>query len=148
MLTRGLVYDIQTSFKGAVYSVKLKMEFSILNQLMNLVKGSLRDRNTYSGHTESKAPTYRNGTAIGRSTAHHSSQLGHSAGVYSRMDDAASGNSEIKLQDLKDTAVLKTTTTTVRVERVRDVESVESGRGKELRRSGSSEMYIIGHDRT
>ncbi|KAF1954220.1 hypothetical protein CC80DRAFT_388202, partial [Byssothecium circinans] len=34
------LYDIQTSFKGAVYSVKLKMEFSILNQLMNLVRGN------------------------------------------------------------------------------------------------------------
>ncbi|KAF2259048.1 hypothetical protein CC78DRAFT_443329, partial [Lojkania enalia] len=30
------LYDIQTSYKGAVYSVKLKLEFTILNQLMNL----------------------------------------------------------------------------------------------------------------
>ncbi|KAF2800266.1 hypothetical protein K505DRAFT_212360, partial [Melanomma pulvis-pyrius CBS 109.77] len=33
------VYDIQTAYKSAVYSIKLKMEFTILNQLMNLVMG-------------------------------------------------------------------------------------------------------------
>ncbi|PVH93714.1 hypothetical protein DM02DRAFT_646314 [Periconia macrospinosa] len=40
---KGL-YDIQTSFKGAVYSIKLKMEFSILNQLMNLQQSHLKQR--------------------------------------------------------------------------------------------------------
>ncbi len=33
-------YDIQVSFKSAVYSVKLQLEFAILNQLVNLVQDS------------------------------------------------------------------------------------------------------------
>jgi hypothetical protein len=32
------LYDIQTAYKGLVYSVKLKLEFSILNRLVDLVK--------------------------------------------------------------------------------------------------------------
>jgi hypothetical protein len=33
------LYEIQTVFKAAVYSVKLRLEFSILNQLMAIVQG-------------------------------------------------------------------------------------------------------------
>ncbi|KAF2794949.1 hypothetical protein K505DRAFT_224615, partial [Melanomma pulvis-pyrius CBS 109.77] len=32
-------YDIQTTYKAAVYSIKLKMEFSILNKLLDLFQG-------------------------------------------------------------------------------------------------------------
>jgi hypothetical protein len=32
------LYDIQTAYKGLVYSVKLKLEFSILNRLVELTK--------------------------------------------------------------------------------------------------------------
>lgn len=32
-------YTLQTAYKGLVYSVKLKMEFSILNRLMEMVRG-------------------------------------------------------------------------------------------------------------
>jgi hypothetical protein len=32
------LYDIQTAYKGLVYSVKLKLEFSILNRLVDLTK--------------------------------------------------------------------------------------------------------------
>ncbi|KAF2262504.1 hypothetical protein CC78DRAFT_437663, partial [Lojkania enalia] len=32
-------YDIQTTYKAAVYSVKIKMEFSILNRLLDLFQG-------------------------------------------------------------------------------------------------------------
>ena len=34
------LFTIQTVFKAAVYSVKLRLEFVVLNQLMELVKGS------------------------------------------------------------------------------------------------------------
>ncbi|KAF2682218.1 hypothetical protein K458DRAFT_283578, partial [Lentithecium fluviatile CBS 122367] len=33
------LYDIQVTYKAAVYSVKLKMEFTILNKLVDLFKG-------------------------------------------------------------------------------------------------------------
>ncbi|KAF2868106.1 hypothetical protein BDV95DRAFT_501226 [Massariosphaeria phaeospora] len=129
------LYDIQTAYKGAVYSVKLKIEFTILNQLMVLVKGRLRESTFTSVHTglESQAANQqRTGT-----------QLGNSAGAYARMHDSVAGNkiSAIKLKELRDTQVLKTTTTTV------EVESMDSGRAKELRRSSSSEIHIVDYDR-
>jgi len=34
------LYDLQTAYKALVYSVKLKMEFSILNKLVDIVRGS------------------------------------------------------------------------------------------------------------
>ena len=34
------LYEIQTVFKAALYSVKLRLEFSILNQLMTIVQGN------------------------------------------------------------------------------------------------------------
>lgn len=33
-------FDIQTTYKTAVYSIKLKMEFNILNQLLDVLQGS------------------------------------------------------------------------------------------------------------
>ncbi|KAF1998123.1 hypothetical protein P154DRAFT_439815 [Amniculicola lignicola CBS 123094] len=150
------IYDIQTSYKGAVYSVKLKMEFTILNQLMNLVKGNLRET-TSSGPGNSKsAPTYgRNPSAIAnsglRSNARHSTALGHSAGAYAKMEDytgpgGVGASGAIPLRDLKSTDVLKTTTTEVRVDKIeRIAEDVESqlGEGKGTSSRSSSEVYII-----
>jgi hypothetical protein len=39
-------YSIQTAYKGMVYSVKLKMEFSILNRLVEMVGGSASSSET------------------------------------------------------------------------------------------------------
>jgi hypothetical protein len=138
------VYDIQTAYKGAVYSVKLKMEFTILNQLMNLVKGNLADGATSSPHTHSKS------RVTNRSSMRPvNKELGHSAGAYSRMDEDSihhsPSNGDIKLRDLKTNDVLKTTTTEVKFEDV-SISSVESGRKRS--RSGSSEVYIIDKNRT
>ncbi|KAI9764119.1 MAG: hypothetical protein M1840_008679 [Geoglossum simile] len=38
------LFDIQVTFKGAVYSVKLRIEFAILNELMKLANGSVRSK--------------------------------------------------------------------------------------------------------
>lgn len=37
------LYSFQVSYKAAVYSVKLKMEFAILNRLVDMVQGRLQD---------------------------------------------------------------------------------------------------------
>lgn len=56
-------YYIQTTYKAAVYSVKLKMEFSILNKLINLVRGKLQGSSSdpqshhYPTHTGTDNPT-------------------------------------------------------------------------------------------
>lgn len=141
------VYDIQTSFKGAVYSVKLKMEFSILNQLMNLVRGNLREDTSEGPHTGTGSKTHtfsRHGGT--RSSVRVGTELGHTAGAYSRMDDSSSAGPSIKMQNLKAGDVLKTTTTEVRVDRIEkiDEESVVS-RDKGRSSESSSEVYIIDH---
>lgn len=147
MLTAIAVYDIQTSYKGAVYSVKLKMEFTILNQLMNLVRGNLRDASTSSPHTGthtgSKSQHFSRSGVHNRST-YRGSELGHSAGAYSRMDEEVGKG--IKLKDLRSTDVLKTTTTEVRVDKIDKIDeeslsSPDKGRSS----ASSSEVYIIEH---
>lgn len=45
------LYDLQTAYKALVYSVKLKLEFSILNRLVDLTKGST---NASSSNTRSR----------------------------------------------------------------------------------------------
>ncbi len=37
------LYDLQTVYKACVYSVKLKMEFRILNQLMEMTQKRARE---------------------------------------------------------------------------------------------------------
>lgn len=46
------LYDLQTAYKALVYSVKLKLEFSILNRLVQLTKAST---NASSSNTRSRA---------------------------------------------------------------------------------------------
>lgn len=145
----ALVYDIQTSYKGAVYSVKLKLEFTILNQLMNLVKGRLAD--TTTPNTGSKS--YHGAKPTNRSShlrpGLRDKEHGLPAGAYSKMEDSVTVSrtpaSDIKLQDLKSDGVLRTTTTEVRFEAAEDTHSEDSiVRAKGSRRSDSSEDYIIG----
>ncbi|KAJ4293612.1 hypothetical protein N0V90_008895 [Kalmusia sp. IMI 367209] len=130
------LYDIQTSYKGAVYSVKLKIEFTILNQLMNLVRGALRETNTSLSHTNPATSKSR------RHISRSGTNLGHSAGAYSRMDEEASG---IKLQNLRAGDVLKTTTTEIRIDDVEKVDDMFTSAAKKDGSSsrGSSEVYII-----
>jgi hypothetical protein len=63
------LYEIQTTLKGAVYGVKLKLEFIILNQLMEISKGLLYSENQSSIYThgfgrkrniEIDSPTFSN----------------------------------------------------------------------------------------
>jgi hypothetical protein len=44
------LYDIQTVYKGLVYSVKLKLEFSILNRLVELTQGKLNSSNNHNSN--------------------------------------------------------------------------------------------------
>lgn len=132
--------------------MKLKLEFTILNQLMNLVKGNLRE--TTTPHTGSKS--YTGTRATGRSVLRSGTRLDkdqvHTNGTYSRMEDGISishtPDPDIRLQDFKSDGVLKTTTTEVRFDRAEDMDSiVSSPRAQGLRRSSSSEVYIIEHNK-
>lgn len=149
-------YDIQTTYKAAVYSVKLKMEFSILNKLLDLFQGRIHDSSddprSRSHHTtgfgtskkSSKPHPIANGTVTG---SEPSNSLGNSA--YARMEDGGPGIS------LKNMEVVKTTE--VRIERSErdindaDIESLSvgdstkgQGLGIERRESASSsEIQIV-----
>ena len=139
VLLTNTVYDIQTSYKGAVYSVKLKIEFTILNQLMNLVQGALRDTTLSGSHLSTSRPRHM-------SRSIRPSELGHSAGAYSRMDEDGHSVGGIKLQNLRSGEINKTTTTEVRIDEL-EVEKDEvysPGTKKDGGSSrGSSEVYII-----
>ena len=141
-----LVYDIQTSYKDAVYSVKLKIEFTILNQLMDLVNGNLRENNL-SQHTYSSPRPNTHGTAkiadsaICSTTRYYTTtRPGYPTGAYTRMDDKISACTGIKLQSLKSTDVLKTTTTEVRVDKIE--KTMEAGECKERLSVTLSGVYI------
>ncbi|KAK7424596.1 hypothetical protein QQZ08_008606 [Neonectria magnoliae] len=54
------LYDIQTAWKPLVYSVKLKLEFSILNRLVELTRASRND----SSYTRSQGATHADGVAL------------------------------------------------------------------------------------
>ena len=47
------LYDIQTVYKGLVYSVKLKLEFSILNRLVELTQGKFNSSHNHASHEQS-----------------------------------------------------------------------------------------------
>jgi len=140
------VYAIQTPYKSAVYSIKLKLEFTILNQLMNLVKGNVT-ANTNSRYASSGRSASRPGIrSAGKSTK---KEMGNSAGAFTRMEDPpySPAGDTIHMHDIRDKDVLKTTTTEVMYERRKGGESMGSrGSRQDLERS-SSEIQIIQHTR-
>lgn len=74
----------------------------------------------------------------------HATDLGHSAGAYSRMDEE--GIDGIRLQTLRPGEINKTTTTEVRIDEL-EVEKIEDystvGKKGDNSSRGSSEVYII-----
>jgi hypothetical protein len=154
-------YDVQTTYKAAVYSVKLKMEFSILNKLLDLFQGRIHDSS--DDPRSHSNPTATFGNSKKHSTFHKSgsnptangtitgaTSLGNSA--YARMDDEGLGPA-IRLKDME---IVKTTE--VRMEsgprdpNDMDIETVSIGgsstkgqaMGMERRASGSSsEVQIV-----
>ena len=61
-------YQIQTTFKAAVYSVKLKVEFSVLNRLVGIVKNkNLALGDFISGSSEEEGGTGRRLENLGES---------------------------------------------------------------------------------
>ncbi|KAF2737873.1 hypothetical protein EJ04DRAFT_574348 [Polyplosphaeria fusca] len=110
-------YDIQTTYKAAVYSCKLKMEFAILNKLLDLFQGRIQDS---SDDPRSRSAGRNNNTMLGtlrskgRSQAppnatHNSTMVGAGLGnsAYARMEDTLGG------VNIRDMEVVKTTEVTV-----------------------------------
>ncbi|PMD41954.1 hypothetical protein L207DRAFT_582374 [Hyaloscypha variabilis F] len=90
------LYDIQTAYKGLVYSVKLKLEFSILNRLVELTKnGKIASQSSERGgvHMETFDGRHRRQTRDDGQGAGYMAYI-HSAGVQD-----LSGGDEIKQND-------------------------------------------------
>ncbi|KAF2255458.1 hypothetical protein BU26DRAFT_584265 [Trematosphaeria pertusa] len=156
-------YDVQVVYKAAVYSIKLKMEFSILNRLLDLFQGRIHDSSddprshpTVHGHTTFKRSAGKSNTANGTVLA-GTTTVGNSMGnsAYARMDDNISPISGISAKDME---VVKTTE--IRIESAdrfpsRDVGDIElesvagkSSNAEGVQRSAStssSELRIVPH---
>ncbi len=76
------LYDIQITFKGTLYSIKLRLEFAILNQLRSIVHpaGTSHDNGNSSqtGGRDISLHTFRNQNALSKAPAN-----GNSSTVYS-----------------------------------------------------------------
>jgi hypothetical protein len=143
-------YNVQIVYKAAVYSVKLKMEFSILNRLLDLFQGRITDTSEDPGRSQHRTQhhlsTY-NRAGGNTATVNGGISAGGPNSAYVRMEDDGGG---IKVKDME---VIKTTE--VRIERSKvfptgseggDVESVASTRGEGVRRASStssSEAHIV-----
>ena len=115
------LYDIQTSWKTLAYSIKLKLEFSILNRLVELTKSGLS-----GGRPSGSRVTGNNGTApsgtvnVTRSSMAGAAQSRFGNSQYARMEDTQ----DVPLKEVK-----KTTQITVQVENSCDAVSQSSTRG-------------------
>ncbi len=117
------LYEIQITFKGTLYSIKLRLEFAVLNSLMSLTSSSNSDENFDVHYTNSATRNVGmetfNGTA--RTDAHNTDGLPTSYSVFA----ARSHNSPFKGED---NVVMKTTEVAVRTEMV---EAEEEDREKD-----------------
>jgi hypothetical protein len=137
------LYDIQTAYKGLVYSVKLKLEFSILNRLVDLTKnGKLASQSSERGGVQ--MGTFDNGRQR-RQRRDDGQGAGYMAYIHSAGAQSLSGGDEIKQTDQ---FVVMTTQVSVHRDgdqNQRDSEELESIDGK----SGMTTMSKtneIGHD--
>ncbi|KAF1834394.1 hypothetical protein BDW02DRAFT_569057 [Decorospora gaudefroyi] len=106
------LYEVQTSWKTLAYAIKLKLEFDILNKLVDFTKAGFKGP-TGSQHISGTGRVTTNHTADNT----HASRFGHS--TYARMDEE--GVTEFPMKD-----VVKTTEFRVSIEN--DVGSAASTR--------------------
>jgi hypothetical protein len=91
------LYDIQTAYKALVYSVKLKLEFSILNRLVDLTKnGKIASQSSERGGIQ--MDTFDNGKQR-RQTRDDGQGAGYKAYIHSAGAQDLSGVDEIKQTD-------------------------------------------------
>lgn len=112
-------YEIQTTYKTAVYSVKLKIEFSVLNRLVSIVKHKdlLSNRRTLGHNT----PSFCRWTGSKKS---HTGTGGNNTGGFTQMDDLS-----LKDQSGKEPSVK---TYEASVDHVETIGLVDDGRDVEI----------------
>ncbi|KAM5349838.1 hypothetical protein ACJ41O_006343 [Fusarium nematophilum] len=140
------LYDIQTAWKPLVYSVKLKLEFSILNRLVELTRASRNDSSYTRSHNATR--THGDGVALetfnGERRKHFMGADGEVTAEYEvRVGKGAnhSNNHTQVTQHGQESVLMKTTEITIHSHRRQshsdqDSESVGSGTMGEGRAKG------------
>jgi hypothetical protein len=130
------LYSIQITFKGTLYSVKLQLEFAILNQLMSLNQnGGSSDPN---GATVTATHTGAGGVALetfrGKEENGDGSNLPYGYAVFAeRMHKSRSG-----AEAEEEVGISKTTRIDVHVEHVDD-----SKKDEQIEERGRTEVKIV-----
>ncbi|KAM0326520.1 hypothetical protein ACHAQA_006389 [Verticillium albo-atrum] len=124
------LYDIQTAWKPLVYSAKLKLEFSILNRLVQLTRNS---RNG-SSYTRSRNATHGGGVALETFNGERNKQLGDEGEPTAEYEVHVGRGKNSEPNYGQDTNVVKTTEITVQSHRRRrnsdiDLESLDGRSG-------------------
>ena len=95
------LYDIQTAYKAVVYSIKLKVEFSILNKLVQIVTGSSHG-SSFSNEYSQRDVHMRDVGASNRGKITTTSCVGNSTyvGTRAKDDNAISGPSVMMTREI------------------------------------------------
>jgi hypothetical protein len=116
------LYEIQITFKGTLYSIKLRLEFTVLNSLMSLTNSNNSDEVHYS-HSATRNIGLETLNGNTRADGYNAEALPASYSVFA----SRSHNSPFA-GDMEDNVVMKTTEVAVRTEMVeRDVEEKDNG---------------------
>lgn len=122
-------YEYQTAYKGFVYSAKLKLEFTILNKLVEMTTGH-REASSATRSRTHPTTTTRNGIVLetfnGEQGTNHPGDVSYQA--YARRGDATSADQRDP-SSKREQGVMRTTEIVVQREQWRDEDS-ESMDGK------------------
>jgi hypothetical protein len=121
------LYDVQTVYKGLVYSVKLKIEFSILNRLVGLAQGKFSSSNNYQSQEQSIHLETFNEDRLKRIAMGNDKQAGYKAYITSdraRTDDVGGAGPENS-----NSIVVATTQVVIKSEVDTSKESAEHSQG-------------------
>jgi hypothetical protein len=110
------LYSLQTAYKGAAYSIKLKLEFNILNRLIEVVKPGHENNgwNQYSSERDGTAQlqAMRSRKAMRQNNTRDTIDHGHKTYIYAEEDrdlSAVSGLGSTNKTVLKTTEIMITT---------------------------------------
>lgn len=131
-----------------MYSIKLKLEFTILNQLMNLVKGNLAG-SAMQNHIPDSGP-------LGHRETRGSNHSGLRSGIrreerlftgsYIRMEDDIPPPPKVHGSDSFRNEGMKATATEVKIEKTYDGDSIdEHFSDNRFGKTGMNKTYLIEH---
>ncbi|EAQ84193.1 hypothetical protein CHGG_10597 [Chaetomium globosum CBS 148.51] len=133
------LYDVQTSCKALAYSIKLKLEFSVLNRLVEITRGGTSGHDSSYDRTPVDRSGVRMGTLDGEQRRNWKSQAGGGgSGMGNRVHVRSCARPSVELAEPAGASVMMTTEVTVQRVRRGSISGVE-GDG-----DGGSDLVSIG----